>query len=218
MVYKAIIFGASGLIGSKLLPMLLQHPQYGEVLAVSRKELPVQHEKLSQAIINLNDLEQYASLINGHAIFCCLGTTQSQTPDRDIYYKIDHNYPVTIAKLAAHNRVEHFHFISAIGANDKSSNFYLRTKGQAEQDLKLSGINSLHIYQPSFLKGRNDGSRPAEVFINGLMNLVNPLLIGGLKKYRSIKSETVAQAMLNQSLNNKTGVFTYTTDKIKELV
>lgn len=218
MAYKAVVFGASGLIGSKLLPMLLQNAQYAEVLAVSRKELPVQHTKLSQAIINLDDLEQYASLINGHAVFCCLGTTQSQTPNKNVYYKIDHDYPVTIGKLAAENGVDHFHFISAIGANKGSSNFYLITKGKTDYDLKQIALKSLHIYQPSFLKGRSDGSRPSEIFINGLLNLVNPLLIGGLKKYRSIKAETVAQAMLNQSLNNKTGVFTYTTDKIKELV
>ncbi|RYY37706.1 MAG: NAD-dependent epimerase/dehydratase family protein [Sphingobacteriaceae bacterium] len=217
MGYKAIIFGASGLIGSKLLPLLLQHPEYDGVLAVSRKQLPIEHKKLTQVIIEFNDIDKHAELIKGHAIFWCLGTTQSQTPDRNKYRKIDHDYPLLAAQLAAKNGVEHYHFISAIGANANSSNFYLKTKGEAELGLKLTGIKILHIYQPSFLKGRSDGSRPSEVLINGLLNIINPLLIGGLKKYRSIAAETVARAMLNQSLNNSDGVFIHTTDKIKEL-
>ena len=217
MAYKAIIAGASGLIGSKLLPLLLQHTDYDEVLVLVRKQLPLTHKKLVQAVIDFDKLDDYSSMLTGRAVFCCLGTTQKQTPDRKQYYKIDHDYPVQLARIAKANGVPHFHLISAIGANAASSNFYLKMKGETERDVMAADVKSLHIYQPSFLKGRTDGSRPAENFINGFMNLINPLLISDLKKYKSIKSETVAQAMVNQSLNAQAGVFIYPTDKIKKL-
>jgi hypothetical protein len=56
-----------------------------------------------------------------------------------------------------------------------------------------------------------------EKFVNGLMFLINPLLIGSLKKYRSIPAKTVALAMYNQSINNDEGVFIYASDQIKQI-
>lgn len=217
MAYKAIIAGASGLIGSNLLTMLLQHPEYDEVLLLNRRQLPLQHKKLVQTVINFDKLDQYADLVKGHAVFCCLGTTQKQTPDRKLYRRIDHDYPVKLAQFAAQNGVKHYHLVSAIGANSSSSNFYLKTKGDAENDVKAAGVDSLHIYQPSFLEGKREKPRLGEKIANAIFTVINPLLFGGLKKYRSIKAQTVASAMLNQSLTNNNGVFTYTTDKIKQL-
>ncbi|MCD8741505.1 NAD(P)H-binding protein [Mucilaginibacter roseus] len=217
MAYKAIIAGASGLIGSNLLTMLLQHPEYDEVLVLTRRQLPVEHKKLIQAVIDFNDLDRYSNLINGHVLFCALGTTQKQTPDRIQYRQIDHDYPVKLAQLAAKNGVNEYHLISAIGANSASSNYYLKTKGDAELDVKAAGVKSTYIYQPSFLEGDRDEPRLGEKIANVVFAVLNPLLIGGLKKYKSIKAETVARAMLNQSLTNDNGVFVYTTEKIKQL-
>jgi hypothetical protein len=59
-----------------------------------RKELPIQHKKLVQLVINFDELDKHADAITGHAVFSCLGTTKSQTPDvQAIYRKIDHDYP-----------------------------------------------------------------------------------------------------------------------------
>ncbi|MCC8410917.1 NAD(P)H-binding protein [Mucilaginibacter sp. UR6-1] len=217
MAYKAIIAGASGLIGSNLLTMLLQHPDYDEVLLLNRRQLPVQHKKLIQAIINFDELDKYSDLIKGHAVFCCLGTTQKQTPDRKTYRQIDHDYPVKLAQFAAQNGVKQYHLVSAIGANTLAANFYLKTKGDAEKDIRAADVESLHIYQPSFLEGKRSKPRLGEKIATAVFTVLNPLLLGGFKKYRSIKAESVAAAMLNQSLTNNKGVFVYTTDKIKQL-
>ena len=70
MSNKAVLAGASGLIGSKLLSILLQEPFYDEVLILVRKELPLSHKKLVQLVINFDRLEEHASAITGHAVFC----------------------------------------------------------------------------------------------------------------------------------------------------
>lgn len=216
MAYKAIITGASGLIGSNLLDLLLQSNCYGEVLALSRRELPVKHKKLVQAIIDFDNLHNYQSLISGHALFCCLGTTQSKTPDLNIYKKIDHDYPVQLAQIAVKNNVPHYHFVSSIGADINATGFYLRNKGETERDIEQAGIKSLHIYRPSFLTGERPESRFTEKLAGVVLNLLKPALLGKLKKYRSISGETVARAMLNKSLINEEGVFIHPSDKIQE--
>jgi uncharacterized protein YbjT (DUF2867 family) len=104
---KAVIVGASGLIGSNLLDILLQQAEYEEVLALVRNELPVSNPKLVQLIANFDEPETWENAINGHVIFCCLGTTLKKTPDKSIYRKIDHDYRVLLAQLAAKNGVKH---------------------------------------------------------------------------------------------------------------
>jgi uncharacterized protein YbjT (DUF2867 family) len=217
MSKKAIIAGASGLIGSKLLNILLSQHTYDEILVLVRKELPIEHQKLVQLVIDFDELDKHAATINGHALFCCLGSTKKKTPDMAEYRKIDHDYPVKLAQLAKQNGVEHYHLVSAIGANSKSSNFYTKMKGETEDDTRQVGIKCLHIYEPSVLTGGREESRPMEKLAIGLMKMIDPLLIGGLKKYRSIPAETVAMAMFNESLKNEAGVFIHPSDKIKQL-
>jgi len=213
---KAIIIGASGLIGSKLLDILLDSREYNTVISLARKRLQKKHPKLVQETITFDEPDTYLSLVNGDVLFCCLGTTQKQTPNQDDYYKIDHDYPVDLARAAFKNGVPEYHFVSAIGADPSSSNFYLKTKGEAETDLKAAGLASLHIYEPSLLTGRKSKRRMGERIATVIMKIINPLLIGGLKKYQSIDAATVAKAMFNQSLKDKKGVFVYTTDRIKK--
>ena len=213
---RAIITGASGLIGSKLLNILIESREYDTVVSLARKRLQKRHPKLVQEIVNFEDANSYLAFIQGDALFCCLGTTQKQTPNEEDYYKIDHDYPVDLAKAAFKNGVPEFHFVSAIGADPSSSNFYLKTKGEAERDLKDVGLGSLHIYEPSLLTGRKRKRRLGERIATIVMKIINPLLMGGLKKYQSIDGAVVAKAMFNQSLKDKKGVFIYTTDRIKK--
>jgi len=217
MSNKAIIVGASGLIGSKLLNILLHESYYDEVLILVRKELPVSHKKLVQLVIDFDKLQDHAAAITGHALFCCLGSTQKKTPDLAVYRKIDHDYTLKLAQLARQNGVDQYHLVSSIGANSQSSNFYTKMKGETEADIEKIGVKCLHIYRPSFLAGARNESRPRERFFLGLMKIINPLLVGSLRNYRSIPAETVARAMFNESIKKQEGVFIHYSEKIKLL-
>ena len=214
MAYKAIIAGASGLIGSNLVQILLEAPQYTEVLVLVRKELPIQHKKLVQLVINFDELDQHAETLKGHAIFSCLGTTKAQTPDKQLYRRIDHDYPLQLAQIAKANGVDQFHVVTAIGANKNSSTFYLQLKGELEDELQNIGLKTLYIYQPSMLMGQRERNHLVEKIATGLFKIIDPLLVGSLKKYRSIKGSAVAHAMFKKSLESATGTFIYTSDKI----
>jgi uncharacterized protein YbjT (DUF2867 family) len=217
MAKKAILAGASGLIGSALLDVLLAHPEYDEVLVLLRRELPIKHPKLKQLLIDFDKLADYTEQINGDAIFCCLGTTKKRTPDVNTYWKIDHDYAVLLATLGAKNGAEQFHLVSSMGANAGASSFYLKLKGQTEADVIKTGIANINIYRPALLTGERKERRTGERVLFFISKLIDPLLLGGLKKYRSIPAATVAAAMFKQSLQNNKGVHIYLSDKIKEL-
>lgn len=217
MAYKAIIVGASGLIGSSLLTILLNEPSYAEITVFVRTKIGIEHPKLKQIIADFNNIEDYAKEITGHALFCCLGTTKNKTPDLNDYFKIEHDYPVILGQLAVKNSVTQYHYISSIGADKNSSAYYIKFKGQTEYDLQQLKFDSLYIYRPSILTGERKEHRPMEKFAAALMYVLNPLLIGGLKKYRSIPAKTVAMAMYKQSINNDEGIFIYSSDQIKQL-
>lgn len=217
MLYKAVLAGSTGLIGHELLQLLLEHPKYNEVLILVRKPLAIRHNKLQQCVIDFEKLRNYSSEVSGRALFCCLGSTRKKTPDLNEYHKIDHDYPLELAKIASENKMEQYHLISSLGADASSGNFYTEMKGETENDVKKLNIKSLHIYQPSFLDGNRQEKRPVEKMMIQFMRLINPLLIGPAKKYRSISAIKVAQAMLNQSLKNLEGQFTYPSDIIQTL-
>jgi len=202
---KAIIAGATGLIGSQLLEILLQADTYNEVLILVRKKLDITHSKLTQLVIDFDQIENHALSITGDAVFSCLGTTRKKTPDRSVYYKIDHDYPLRLAKLAKANGVKQFHLVSSIGANPDSGTFYIRLKGETERDISALNFFSSFMYEPSMLTGREYETRYGEVFFEGLFKIVNHLLIGKWKKYRSVSGAAVAKAMYDQSLKDEPG-------------
>ncbi len=215
---KAIVAGASGLIGSSLLQILLEQPEYDEVLALGRKELPFSHKKLVQLTIDFNHLENYSAAINGHALFCCLGSTRRKTPSLSQYRKVDFDYPVQLAKMAAANHMDQYHLVSSLGADAGSSYFYTKMKGETEQAVEQAGLKCLHIYQPSVLEGKRTELRLAERLALGVMKMINPLLVGRFKKYKSISASTVAMAMFKESLKNDDGLFIHPSDHIKEIL
>jgi uncharacterized protein YbjT (DUF2867 family) len=214
---KAVLAGASGLIGSNLLQILLHRDYYDEVVILVRQLLPVKHIKLTQIEVDFDHLDKHAGSITGHAIFCCLGSTQKKTPDLAVYRKIDHDYPLSLAQIALKNGVDQYHLVSALGADASASNFYTKMKGETETDIKDTGLPCLHIYRPALLTGHRNEYRPAERIFGAIMKVIDPLLIGGLKKYRSIPAATVASAMYNQSMNSESGVFMHPSDEIKKL-
>lgn len=217
MNYKAVIAGSSGLVGGELLKKLLDNSEYDEVVVLVRKKLPLQHQKLQQVVVDFDRLADFENHIIGHALFCCLGTTRNKTPNLKDYRKIDHDYPVQLAKIAAKNSMSQCHIVSSLGANANSRIFYSKLKGETENDLKSLTFDSIHIYRPSLLTGKRPKKALSERFATFLFKIIDPFLIGKLRRFRSISAKTVAVAMVNQSIKNDFGIFIYPSDQIKKL-
>jgi uncharacterized protein YbjT (DUF2867 family) len=194
---SAILFGASGLVGSNLLTQLLEDPAYDKVIIVVRKPVPIQHPKLTMIIGDYASLPTLKPQLRADEVFISLGTTKKKTPDQDEYYRIDHDYPVLAAAIAKENGARSVMLVSAIDANANSKIFYVQTKGKVEADILALGFEHTYIFRPSMLVGDRKESRPAEKFFIGLFSILNPLLAGSWKRYHSIQVKDLAAAMIN---------------------
>ena len=215
MQKTAIILGSTGLTGSYLLQLILDSNAYDKVISFVRKSTGNAHPKLTEHIIDFDNAGTYKDLVKGDDLFCCLGTTIKKAGSQAAFEKVDLTYPIQFAKIAAENGVKQYLIISSIGADAKSGNFYLRTKGRCEDELKASGIPSISIFRPSLLLGDRKEFRLGEKIMTYGMKFLSLFLIGGLKKYKAIKSSTVAEAMHRTAQQNNTGVNIYESDKIR---
>ena len=191
---SAIVVGATGLVGSALVKLLCESDEYVSVTVIARRKLDFQHEKLTVHVRQFDDLVE-KDLNFADDIFCCLGTTIKKAKSREVFEKVDIEYPVKIGALAKNCGVQHMIVISAMGANENSFAYYNRVKGKLEKELIQLDLPQLSIVRPSLLVGDRKEFRLGEKIGEVALKIGNPLLMGPLKKYRMIKAEQVARAM-----------------------
>lgn len=198
----AIILGATGLTGSILLNKLVEDERYRKIKVFSRNHVKIKHDKIEEYLINLFELEKFNNLFTADEVFCCIGSTQKKTPDNDTYRMVDFGIPATAAKLAQQNQIKTFQVISAMGANENSRIFYNRIKGEMEGAVMERRISNTYILRPSLIGGQREENRPMEYIWKKIMLVGDHLLVGKLKKYRSIQPETIVEAMIYLANND----------------
>jgi uncharacterized protein YbjT (DUF2867 family) len=201
----ALVFGATGLVGNHCLDELLESPIYDKVLVFGRRTVGREHPKLVEHLINFEQPATYLHLIKGDDLFCCLGTTLRKAGSKEAFRRIDYTIPLQIAKAAAHQRVNQFLLVSAVGADVDSRFFYSRVKGELEASLRTLPFWAIHIFQPSVLLGKRKEQRLGETLAGTVGKWLGPLL----DKYRPIEAATVAKAMLKAAQGMESGPHTY---------
>ncbi len=214
---SAIIVGSSGLVGSHLLKNILENYNFSSLKIFVRRPLGIVHPKLTEIITDFGNLGQIKEEFNAEVIFSCLGSTRKKTPNLEDYYKIDYFYPKWVAEIAKEFGLKQFHLVSSLGADEKSRNYYLKMKGKTEEAIRNQNIETTCIYRPALITGKRNEKRTGESISKFLFNVLNPLMVGGLKKYKSISAEKIAKAMINQSLKNEKGTHIFESNQIKAL-
>ncbi|WP_405378306.1 NAD-dependent epimerase/dehydratase family protein [Nonlabens sp. Asnod3-A02] len=201
MGYTGIIIGATGLTGTALVSLLLEDEKYDRIITLSRKQITNNHPKHENHIADLFDPQTYQEQLKGDHLFICTGTTQSKTPDKEEYYRIEHDLPLQVAQVALKNGVSKVVAISALGASPDSKFIYNRGKGDMERDIEALGFQESYFVQPALIGGKRDEKRLFESAMKKIQKLIDPLLFGFLKKYRTIEPETIASSMIYVSIN-----------------
>lgn len=213
----ALIIGATGLIGSQLLKLLLESKNYDKVVAFVKRDIGFNHPKLIQRIIDFDKPETYQSLIVGDDFFCTIGTTIKKAGSQDAFRKVDFIYPKQFASFAIQNKLTQFLIISSLGANKTSGNFYLKTKGEIEDFLQGCSFESGVVLRPSVLLGSREEFRLGEKVGSFFLRLFSFILVGKLKKYKPIESEIVAKAMMTIAQSNYKGFHIIESDAIQQI-
>lgn len=213
---SALVFGASGLVGTELIHLLLEHPEYQSVHSFGRSKLDIKHPKLQQLIVDFEAMNKQRDVFKNKDVYCCLGTTIKKAKTREAFRRVDYDFVVNAAALAKEQEVENFAVISSLGANKASRNFYLKTKGEMEAALSKLNFKKLRILRPSILLGNRKEKRLGEKIGIVLIKVLNPLLIGKLKKYRGVHAHAVARKMISATLSNEAGTTFIESDLINK--
>lgn len=211
----ALVLGATGLVGGHLLDLLLDDPAYASVLVLGRRPVPREHPRLRQETVDFDRLRDFADRVRARDVFCALGTTIRAAGSREAFRRVDLDYPRTLAEAAARNGAERFLLVSALGADARSSMFYNRVKGEAEDAVRTLPFQEVVILRPSLLLGARAEHRPGEALAQRLMPRLSPLLLGPLRKYRPIEARTVARAMVRLAGEGGRGVRVVESDRIQ---
>ena len=215
----AVLLGATGLTGNYLLHLLLADDYFAQIRVLVRKPFAFIHPRLEVCVTDFDDHDNFhRALGKGDTIFCCIGTTMKKVNgDKALYRRIDFDIPVHAAQWGIDNGFSQYLVVSAIGANAKSSNFYLSLKGSMEEAIHALPYTSLHIFRPSILLGSREGKRKGEKLAQSIMPALSFMLAGSLKKYRAIEASDVAKAMLAAAKSGKWGINVYEHAQMKTL-
>lgn len=210
----ALIVGATGLVGRAVIeafgatPVTILARRAVEGLAPHHKELVAPPDRWGDIIA----AESPAVLIS------CLGTTIRQAGSQAAFRAVDHDLVLAAARGGRAGGVPHMIAVSSVGAAAKSSNFYLRTKGESEDGLGALGFARLDLIRPGLLRGDRPGpQRLGEGLATIAAPLTDALLHGSFRRYRSISADCVAAAIVALARGGGSGVHIHENDAIVAL-
>ena len=217
---RAILIGATGLVGGLLLQELLDDAAFLQVKVIARRPVNRQHTKLETAIIDFNDEERFKKEVtDADVLFCCIGTTLKKVRgDKAAYRKIDFDIAVKAAVFCAANGIAKYILVSSVGADADSSNFYLQLKGETENAVMAASIPAIYILRPSILLGNRNEMRLGETMGKAVMRFLSFFLFGNAARYRAIYAGDVAAAMVAASKKTDPGRFICGYSEIMSLI
>jgi len=204
---KALLAGATGLVGSALLPMLCDSQRYGEVHVLVRRSGAgiAAHDKARVHTVDFAALP--ADLPAVDDVYIALGTTIKVAGSPEAFRQVDFDFVVNTARAARAGGATRLAVVSALGASARSRIFYNRVKGDMQAAIATLGFESVTIAQPSLLVGDRAAlgqpTRAGEVWASRLLVPVRWMVPRGV---RPILARDVAAAMLTATLAGKPGI------------
>lgn len=193
---SALVLGGGGLVGARTVAHLAEAPLYDSVTCLVRRPGSVATtEKVREQVVDFAKLKP-EDVPRADDLYCAIGTTMKKAGSREAFRVVDHDIPLEVAKLATLRGAKRMALVSSVGADARSSNFYLRTKGELEEELGRLSFEALHIMRPSLLLGERNEKRTGEAIASVAMRGVGSLFAFGLRRYRPIEGDVVARAMV----------------------
>lgn len=155
MKIKAIVTGATGMVGEGVMHECLLHPDVEEVLIINRKPSGFSHPKLKEIIhtdfFDLSAIED--QLVGYNACYFCLGVS-SIGMNEDDYTKMTHTLTMHVANtLCRLNKDMAFCYVSgaATDSTEKGKVMWARVKGKTENDLSKLPFKEVYNFRPGYM-------------------------------------------------------------------
>lgn len=200
------------------MPRLTGSARFDKVVVLHYRPLSSAGQpKVEERIVEFDRLPAPLPGEDIEAVFCCVGTTQNRAGSTEAFQKIDRDLPIALARWAAEHNTTTLVCVSSVDAKAGARSVYLRTKGEMEAGVAGAGLRSTYLLRPSLLAGERDEFRLVERIGNGILGVVEPIMVGPLRKYRAVQTKTVAKAMLACAEQAAPGVHIVESDAIQEL-
>ena len=207
---RIALVGASGLIGTNLIKLAVGRSDI-RVIAVARRELVLPPGARMEVL--LAEPAHWADAIaaaNADVLVCALGTTWRKAgKDEAAFRAVDETLVLACAAAAKAAGIRQMITVSSVGADPAARNFYLRVKGETEQKLGKVGLQRLDILRPGLLRGPRAERRLGERLAMIVSPVADLALHGDFTKYRSIKAEVVARAIVGLLREKMAGRFVF---------
>ncbi|MFZ2491745.1 MAG: NAD(P)H-binding protein [Thermoanaerobaculia bacterium] len=201
---SVLLVGATGLVGSHCLEILIRDPDVERIVVLTRRRLGEAMirragAKIEEKIVDFEKLGDYADAFKVDAILCALGTTIRKAGTQERFRHVDYDYPMTIARAGLAQGARHFLLVSSLGAASDARVFYSRVKGELENSLMSLGYRTLTILRPSLLLGDRQEKRFGERFASWFEWLAPA-------KYRGVEAHDVAMVLVDELHDTQPGV------------
>lgn len=199
---RLLLVGATGAVGQQVLALALADSRVAHTVAITRRPLAAQ-PGLTNIVGDFDTLAPDHDGWRADAVICTLGTTIKVAGSQEAFAKVDRDWPVKVARLAHAQGATRYALTSAVGANARSANFYLRTKGEVEEAVSAVGFASVTIARPSLIDARRSEVRRGESLGLTAARLLRPLIP---RRYQVVTAQAIAAALLEGVLAGRAGV------------
>lgn len=203
MTTKALLVGATGLVGSEIIHYALNDARIEKLIVFTRRSTGLSHPKLVEHVVDFEQLASWRHLLSGDVLFSTLGTTKKQVGTREAQRIVDFDYQLRVAQSARLNGVSNLVLVSAPHADPKSRFAYTQMKGELERAVQKLSFSKLTIVRPGLLKGRRTAKRPVEQAAARVLNLFP--VIPGLEAMKPVSGKLVAHACIESAFRETQG-------------
>lgn len=218
MTDKILLVGATGLIGNIVTRKLLAQNGGKNLHLLARRPYRADIGEGKVHVALQENWPATIAKIKPKIAISCLGSTIKKAGSQEEFAAVDRDLVGAVAQASKSAGARQFIAISSAMANAAATNFYLKIKGEAEDIMRAQHFDRLDIIRPGLLRGdRQNDWRPAERLAIIASPVIDMLLHGNLRRYRSIHAEDVASALINLLAAEVEGAYIHENDQILAL-
>lgn len=215
---SVIIIGATGAVGTEALKRLVVMNEVGKITLLVRSKSPVESDKITQHVVDVLDPVTYQVHLSGHDIaISTFGVGEPTKISKEDFIKIDRDTVLSFARLCKEAGITHFQSLGSVGVDSKSSQYYLKAKGELEDGIVALGFSRVSLFHPSMILTPSNRYGLSQGLTLAIWPILTPLLMGPLRKLRGIKVKRLGRAIANNIATNGNGVEVLEWDEFEAL-
>src|SRR5271170_2211538 len=158
--YSAMVLGATGNVGGRIVQLLIQNPLCKKVIVVTRRKTDAFPDpKVSEMVVNMDRLEEeVAPLAQGVDVALAafgVGKGSAKMPEEEVR-KIEIAYPQAFCRAAKAGGARVCGVMTAVGANSGAGMKYAKIIGEKEKAVESVKFDFLGIYRPGVILGNSN--------------------------------------------------------------